>query len=134
MSRLDDLMAGTMSHQASARGLLGEELTLYNYTDENTDPTDAPDWQLDNGTAIEGHIDWQSGEPVIEETVGGEVVRGDAQLFIPSQYDVRDGRNTGERASVVEGPDGNEFRVQRSVVESGNHVCVAVLRDTPTNG
>lgn len=129
MNRLDELMAGTMSRQASASGMFGDELTLYNWSNVNADPTDAADWEKDDGTTIEGHIDWQTTDDVVS-TVGGEEVRADANLYIPERYDVRDGRGDSERASVVVGPDGNEFRVENARVESGVYVCAANLRTT----
>ena len=134
MSRIQDLMGGSMSRHASASGLFGDPLTLYNYADVNADPTDAPDWELDDGTPIEGHIDWMTmGE--VDETVGGEEVRADARVFIPADqgYDVRDGRRSGERASVIEDPDGNALRIEAARIVSGVYVCAATLRETFTN-
>jgi len=129
MSRLDDLMESTLSHHASARGMFGDQLTLFNFSDENTDQTDAPDWTRDAGVTIEGHIDWQTTDDVVE-TVAGEEVRADANAFIPEKYDVRDGRRSDERASVIEDGDGNEFRVEHAYVEGGVHVCTLNMRET----
>ena len=132
MTRLDDLMAGPMSRAASTSGMFGASLTLYNFTDENADTTDAPDWSKDSGTQIEGHIDWGGTEDVVE-TVGGEEVRADAKCYTPTEYDVRDGRRSGERASVIEDPEGNEFRIESAHTEAGVYVCQMTLRETPVD-
>jgi hypothetical protein len=125
-------MSSTMSHHASARGVFGDEITLYNFSDENSDPTDAPDWTRDAGVLIEGHIDWKTTDDVVE-TVAGEEVRADADAFIPEEYDVRDGRRSGERASVIEDGEGNEFRVEHAYVEAGVYVCTLNMRETFVN-
>lgn len=130
MSRLDDLMSDAMEH--FSRSLAGEELTLYNYSDQQTDSTDAPVFTEDAGVTITGHIDWKTTDDVVS-TVGGEEVRADADAFIPTEYDIRDGRASGERASVIEDPDGNEFRVEHAYEEAGVFVCTLSLTTTQTD-
>lgn len=129
MTRLGDMMDGYMDRAASTGGPFGEVLTLYNYVDENDDPTDAADWSLDDGTPAEGQVDWMTNEDVVQ-TVGGEEIRADARLYIPTRYDVRDGGRDGERASVVETEDGHGLRIKFIRTEGGVYRCDAVLRNT----
>lgn len=129
MTRLDGMMGGYMDRAASTSGPFGESLTLYNYVDENDDPTDAPDWSLDTGTEIEGQVDWMSNEDVVQ-TVGGEEIRADARLYIPQRFDVRDGGRDDERASVVETEDGHELRIKFRRSEGGVYRCDAVLQNS----
>lgn len=128
MGSIEDEIA---PHAQDALDLFGETVTVHNQTHDGQHPTEGTaEWTDEAPFDVQGRV-LENQRPMEEGDSSTQQITGEYHVFVPSDTDVRDGRQSDTvRASVIEDSDGNTFDVLRVTDEHNGLIrCQCSMED-----
>lgn len=118
-------------HARDALRLFGESVTIINDSYDGLHPQEnTAQWTGEAPFDVQGRV-LENQRPMEEGDSSTQQITGEYHIFVPSDTDVRDGRQSDTtRASVIEDSAGNEYDVLRVTDEhNGLYRCQCSMED-----
>lgn len=118
-------------HARDALDLFGETVTIENDSYDGQHPQEnTAQWVDESPFDVQGRV-VENQRPMEEGDTSTQQITGEYHVFVPSNTDVRDGRNSDTtRASVIVDADDNRYDVLRVTDEhNGLYRCQCSMED-----